>query len=102
MFSLFKKKERKSVKPKFTLHKYNSDLFIECCNFLIDNGFKQIGDYCFERPCKNYGRRIFFVYHIYLDLIVNIYYPQEPIRCISSKREMQELIDRFKKEYPKP
>jgi len=82
---------------KVKLKKYKSKLYVDCANLLIKNGFKQTGDYVFIK--ENNGYRVFCLYHFFTDgLTLNIYYPQEPSKLITSIDEMQEQIDRFKNE----
>jgi len=83
------------------LVKYTSQLYIDCGNLLLKNGFVQTGDYVFTRQNKEfYSKRHFCIYHFYSDgLRLNIYYPSESFILIKNVDDMQKQIDRFNDEY---
>lgn len=82
------------------LYKYTSELYVSCANILLENGFKQSGDYVFRRKNKNsYGYRIFCLYQFFeKELTLNIYYPQEPMREIKNIEELKVQLKRFENE----
>jgi hypothetical protein len=82
------------------LCKYTSELYVSCANLLLENGFEQTGDYVFKRKNKNtYGERIFCLYQFFkLELTLNIYYPQEPMRAIKNIEELKVQLKRFENE----
>jgi len=82
------------------LCKYTSELYVSCANLLLENGFKQTGDYVFKRKNNNsYGDRIFCLYQFFEpELTLNIYYPQEPMRAIKNIEELKAQLKRFENE----
>lgn len=82
------------------LVKYKSQLYIDCANLLLENGFTQKGDYCFVKNYKSnhYGSETkFFLYHFYSDgLTLNTYNPKQDFLLIKNKEDMQIQINRLK------
>ncbi len=81
------------------LVKYNSQLYIDCANLLLKNGFTQEGDYCFIKNYKGRpfgGEPTFFLYHTYSDgLTLNTYNPKQDFVLIKNKEDMQKQISRL-------
>ena len=83
--------------PDLRLVKYNSLLYIKCCNLLLENGFTQTGNYCFTK--KHNGNlhgseHKFFLYHFYTDgLTLNTYFPKQNYLLIKNVSDMQKQID---------
>lgn len=81
------------------LVKYKSQLYIDCANLLLKNGFTQEGDYCFIKNYKGnpYGSEPkFFLYHFYSDgLCLNTYNPKQDFILIKNKGDMQKQISRL-------
>lgn len=81
------------------LVKYKSQLYIDCANLLLENGFTQEGNYCFIKNYKGNpygGEPKFFLYHFYSDgLCLNTYNPKQDFILIKNKEDMQKQINRL-------
>ena len=91
----------RSARPKFKLHKFDTQLYIDCGNLLIKNKFRQTGNYAFTRAIKGkFYERLFFIYltNNKKSVTVNIYHPTQAPRYVNSINDMKQLIDNYSNE----